>query len=66
MIYGRAYIVSNSVVALHTSDEPINIVIIEHCDLYDLTLSNQTSYEQISLVGGVVVGETVLTCTPVT
>ena len=66
MIYGRAYITGASVVALHTSNEPINLVIIEGCDLCDLTLSDQTTYDQVSLVDGVVVGETVLTCTPVT
>jgi hypothetical protein len=62
MIYGRAYVSGGQVVALHTCDEVIKIVLIEGCDLYDLTLLGQTAYDQVSLVNGVVVGSNVMSC----
>ena len=65
MNYGRAYIQGSSVVALHASSEPITIVVIEGCTMYDLTLSGVTTYDQLSYDGLAVTGPTVLTCVKV-
>ena len=62
MIYGRAYISGETVVALQTSNQPIDMVVMEGYLMYDLTLSSETFYNQISFDGITITGDSVITC----
>ncbi|CAB4124409.1 hypothetical protein UFOVP59_3 [uncultured Caudovirales phage] len=64
-MYGRAYIQNGVVIALHVSDQPINIIMIDGTDLYDLELTHSIPYDQISFDGAKVIGESVTSCVKV-
>lgn len=64
-MYGRAYVQGGAVVALHVSNRPIDLIVMDGCDIYDLTLSGDAMASDLTFADGAVSGPAVLTCTAV-
>lgn len=65
MKYGRAYVLGGVVIALHASNEPISIIVMDGCDMFDLTMTQDITYAELAYANGAVTGPGVSDCMPV-